>query len=114
LKMMLDIIPAEYEADISYMFQVYGCKIKFPAERNITTFDNDILGVFDTGLYHLPNDRPQVVRKFRIAAFGRKRTPPLPISPIFEWAIDKQKQAYRADSFCANSVFPICVSPAIK
>lgn len=50
LAMLSDINFVEYEAHISDLVFARGFKIFFPVERNVTSFDHEILIVFYGGL----------------------------------------------------------------
>lgn len=54
--MIGDIVSAEYQTDIPDVPSVFFREVKFPSERNITTFDYQILGIFNAGLYNFADN----------------------------------------------------------
>ena len=62
-EMLFDIAFAHDQANISDVRKIFFGKVLLPIERNIATLDDEILIVFDGGLYHFPNDGPQIFRE---------------------------------------------------
>ena len=66
VKMIFNIVFTHHKTIKFDIIKILLCKILFPIERNIPTFNNKILLVFYGCFYHFTNNRPHICFKFGI------------------------------------------------
>ena len=82
--MAADVPLAHYQTAAADLGPVFGREILCPVEGNIAALHNQVLPVFDGGLYHLPHHRPEITGQSLVAAGGGQIGVPAPDQPHFQ------------------------------